>query len=48
MRYFNQSLLVSGIIFTTALCAVPAFGGGNGKGGGGGGKVSLTTDHNEE
>ena len=45
MRFFNRSLLVSGIIFTAAVCALPAFGAGNGKNAG---TVTLTVDFNEE
>ena len=45
MQFVKQSLLVSGIIFTTALCAIPTFGAGNSRSAG---NVTLTVDFNEE
>ena len=45
MQFVKQSLLVSGIIFTTALFAIPTFGAGNSRSVG---KVTLTVDFNEE
>ncbi len=45
MHFFKQSLLVSGIIFTSALCAIPVFAAGNSNGGG---KATLSVDFNEE
>ena len=45
MKLFNQSLLVSGIIVTAALCAIPAFGAGNSRSAG---QVTLSVDFNEE
>ena len=45
MRFLNQLLLVAGIIFTAALCAIPAIGAGSGRSAG---KVVLTVDFNEE
>ncbi len=47
MHFFNQSLLVSGILFTSALCAIPAFGAGAGNSRSGG-NASLSVDFNEE
>ena len=45
MKLFNQSLLVSCIIVTAALCAIPAFGAGNSRSAE---QATLSVDFNEE